>query len=163
MIDPPLPGALSRLRRFIREFLPLLRYMEKEPDLLVVTADPSRSQVYERLLQRHRAIQKLALGELCHRVKTYAVKPPVPSITGLTWKGHNQDASVEYSQEFPDHRYGYSRDNRMDQRRSEEAIFEPKTAGQLRHISRLRLEKQEAFGDHPIAPRTATPNLFYLF
>jgi hypothetical protein len=42
MIDPPQAGALLRLRLFIRQFLPLLRYFRGEPDLLVVTAGRHR-------------------------------------------------------------------------------------------------------------------------
>jgi hypothetical protein len=85
MIDLPQPGLLMRLKVFIREFLPLLRRLYKEPDLLIVTADKGRAYVYERLLKRHRAILKLGLGELTKQIKPYAVKPPAPSIAGLTW------------------------------------------------------------------------------
>lgn len=122
MIDSPLPGALSRLRRFIREFLPLLRHMGKEPDLLVVCADKGRSHAYERLLQRHRAILKLGLGELSHRLKAYAVKPPVPHITGLTWRGESKEESLVITQDSRDHRYGDSRHNRMDSTQTGELI-----------------------------------------
>ena len=82
MIDLPQPGVLLRLKVFIGEFLPLLRYLRGEPDLLIVTADKGRSYVYERLLKRHRAIHKLGLGELRKRIKTYSVKPPVPLKSG---------------------------------------------------------------------------------
>jgi hypothetical protein len=85
MVDQPQPGVLLRLKVFIREFLPLLRQFGKELDLLIVTADKGRSYAYERLLKRHRAILKLRLGELTKQIKTYAVKPPVPSIAGVTW------------------------------------------------------------------------------
>ena len=78
-------GLLIRLKQFIREFLPLLRYLRLEPDLLIVTADEARGYVYERLQKGHRAIHKLGLGELSNRIKTYCVKPPVASIAGLTW------------------------------------------------------------------------------
>lgn len=84
MVDQPLPGMLRRLKAFIREFLPLLRHLCREPDLLIVTADKGRSYAYERLLKRHRAIRKLGLGELSNLIRTYCVKPPVPSISGLT-------------------------------------------------------------------------------
>ena len=86
MIDQPQPGPLMRLKVFIREFLPLLRYFRTEPDLLIVTADKNRCQLYERLLKRHRAIQKLGLGELSNRIRPYCVQPPVPSIAELTWQ-----------------------------------------------------------------------------
>jgi hypothetical protein len=100
MIDPPQPGILTRLKVFIREFLPLLRYLRLEPDLLIVTADKSRCYLYERLLKRHRAIQKLGLGELSNRIKPYSVKPPVPSLAGLTWpRGDNPDDFPEVSQD----------------------------------------------------------------
>ena len=85
MVDHPQPGMLRRLKVFIREFLPLLRHLRREPDLLIVTADKTRSYVYERLLKRHRAIHKLGLGELSDRIRAYSVKPPVASIAGLTW------------------------------------------------------------------------------
>jgi hypothetical protein len=100
MIDPPQPGVLARLRLFIREFLPLLRYFRGEPDLLVVTADKSRCQLYERLLKGHRDIQKLALGELRERIKPYCVRPPVPSITEITWpRAGEHETFVEVSDE----------------------------------------------------------------
>jgi hypothetical protein len=85
MVDQPQPGVLPRLKVFIHEFLPLLRHLRNEPDLLIVTADKSRSYSYERLLRRHPAIHKLGLGELSNRIKTYSVKPPVPSVSSLTW------------------------------------------------------------------------------
>jgi hypothetical protein len=91
MIDLPQPGVLTRLKLFLREFLPLLRHFRTEPDLFIVTADKGRCQSYERLLKRHRAILKLGLGELTSRVKTYCVKPPVPSITDLTWPTTDED------------------------------------------------------------------------
>ena len=91
MIDLPQPGLLMRLKLFIREFLPLLRHLHKEPDLLIVTADKGRAHVYERL-KRHRAIHKLGLGELNNRVRTYCVRPPVPSITDLTWPRADEDS-----------------------------------------------------------------------
>ena len=124
MIDSPLPGALSRLRRFIREFLQLLRYLQKEPDLLVVTADQGRSHVYERLLQRHRTIQKLGLGQLRQRIKAYAVKPPVPSVTGLTWRGESQEESLVITQDSRDHSYGDSHHNRMTPTQTGELILD---------------------------------------
>jgi len=120
MIDSPLPGTLTRLRRFLREFLPLLRYMEKEPDLLVVCADKGRCHVYERLLKRHRAIQKLALGELSHRIKMYAVKAPVPSVVGLTWPKPDDDTLPEIG---PDSQhYSHARHTQMYARHSGELI-----------------------------------------
>jgi hypothetical protein len=39
MIDLQQPGMLSRLRVFIRQYLPLLRYLRDDLDLLVVTTD----------------------------------------------------------------------------------------------------------------------------
>lgn len=84
MIDQPEPGALMRLKVFIREFLPLLRHLRKEPDLLVVTADKQRCRLYEWFLKRHRAIHKLGLGELSKLIKPYCVKPPVPTIAELS-------------------------------------------------------------------------------
>ena len=91
MIDLPLPGVLTRLKVFIRAFLPLLRQIRGEPDLLIVTADKARSYVYERL-KRHRAIHKLGLADLSHRIKPYCVQPPVPSIPGVTWPTADEDS-----------------------------------------------------------------------
>lgn len=84
-IDLPQPGAGRRLRLFIRQYLPLLRHLRHELDLLVVTADKRRAYMYQRLLRTNRAIQKLDLFSLVERIKPYCVKPPVPSITELTW------------------------------------------------------------------------------
>jgi hypothetical protein len=92
MIDIPAPGVLTRLKVFLREFLPLLRHFRTEPDLFIVTTDKGRSHSYERLLKRHRAIHKLGLGELTNRVKTYCVKPPLPSIADLTWPTTEEDS-----------------------------------------------------------------------
>src|SRR5262249_10175307 len=91
MIDQPQPGMLQRLRLFIREFLPLLRHLGKELDLLMVCADKGRCHTYERLLKRHRSIQKLGLLELSSRIRTYCVKQ-APSITGLTWPKAEEDS-----------------------------------------------------------------------
>jgi hypothetical protein len=93
MIDLPQPGILIRLKVFIREFLPLVRHLRTEPDLFIVTADKSRCHTYERLLKRHRAIHKLGLGELSNRLRTYCVKPPVPSIADLTWPTADEDGA----------------------------------------------------------------------
>jgi hypothetical protein len=84
-VDLPQPGVLSRLRLFLRQFLPLLRRLRQELDLLIVTADPQRCSTYQRLLRTHRAIHKLGLGELTERVKPYSVHSPVPSIPELLW------------------------------------------------------------------------------
>lgn len=100
MIDQPQPGALTRLKVFIREFLPLLRHMRKEPDLLVVTADKQRCRLHEWYLKRHSVIQKLGLGELSKLVRAYSVKPPVPCILELTWpKPEKHDWMFDDSQD----------------------------------------------------------------
>ena len=101
MVDHPQPGVLRRLKVFIREFLPLLRHLRREPDLLIVTADKTRSYVYERLLKRHRAIHKLGLGELSDRIRAYSVKPPVASIAGLTWPTADEQGEFSRSQRSP--------------------------------------------------------------
>ncbi|PYU20166.1 MAG: hypothetical protein DMG30_22035 [Acidobacteria bacterium] len=101
MVDQPQPGVLLRLKVFIGEFLPLLRHLPLEPDLLIVTADKGRSYVYERLLQGHRAIHKLGLGELRKRIKTYCVKPPVPSIATLTWPTADEDGEFVDAKDGP--------------------------------------------------------------
>jgi hypothetical protein len=102
MVDQLQPGILLRLRGFIADFLPLLRYLPGEPDLLIVTADQRRSHVYERLLKRHRAIRQLGVGELSNRIRTYAVKPPVPSLPHLTWPRADPDIESLEFQEAPD-------------------------------------------------------------
>lgn len=109
MVDEPGPRALLRLKLFIRQFLPLLRYFRTEPDLLIVTADQQRRHLYERLLRRHRAIHKLGLGELSNRIRPYRVRPPVPSITGLTWPRTDKDDLVEeFSQDSHDLRHNHT-------------------------------------------------------
>jgi hypothetical protein len=101
MIDPPQPGVLMRLTAFIRQFQPLLRYLRLEPDLLIVTSDKGCCRVYEGLMKRHRAILKLGLGELCKLVKPYCVKPPVPTLTELSWpKAENDNWFLEWDQDF---------------------------------------------------------------
>jgi hypothetical protein len=85
MIDLPQPGVLSRMRVFVCQYLPLLRCLRQELDLLIVTADQSRCYTYQRLLRTHPAIHKLGLGELIQRVKPYSVRSPVPTITELVW------------------------------------------------------------------------------
>jgi hypothetical protein len=115
MIDRLQPGVLMRLKQFIREFLPLLCYLRLEPDLFIVTADRNRCYLYERLLKRHRAIQKLGLGELSHRIKPYGVKPPVPSIAGLTWpRGDDPDHVSEGSRD-----QGFSRSHSTQEHASD--------------------------------------------
>src|ERR1700758_1159053 len=93
MIDLPQPGVWSRLRLFVRQFLPLLRGLRQELDLLIVTADKPRCYTYQRLLRTNRTIHKLGLGELTQRVKPYSVHPPVPSIAAFTWPGPNEEDS----------------------------------------------------------------------
>jgi hypothetical protein len=119
MIDLPQPGLSMQLKLFIREFLPLLRRLYKEPDLLIVTPDKGRAYVYERLLKRHRAILKLGLGELAKQIKPHAVKPPVPSIAGLTWPTADEHGdSVETEEGDP------LRDSHSSQKPSREPIYE---------------------------------------
>jgi hypothetical protein len=119
MVDQPQPGVLLRLKVFIGDFLPLLWHLRLEPDLLIVTADKGRSYVYERLLQRHRAIHKLGLGELRKRIKTYSVKPPLPSIAGLTWPTADEDG------EFVDAKDGHHLSHSdACQKHSRELIYE---------------------------------------
>ena len=101
MIDQPQPGALTRLKVFIREFLPLLRHLRREPDLLIVTADQARCRLYEWLPKRHRAIHKLGLAELSKLIKPYSVRPPVPFIAELAWPKANE-AFLEIGQESHD-------------------------------------------------------------
>jgi hypothetical protein len=84
-VDLPQPGVLRRLRLFIRQYLPLLRHLRHNLDLLVVIADKRRAYSYQRLLRTNRTIQKLVLGSLVENIKPYSVRPPVPSITDLTW------------------------------------------------------------------------------
>jgi hypothetical protein len=113
MIDLPQPGVLSRLRLFLRQYLPMLRCLRQEVDLLIVTADQSRCDTYQRLLRTHRTIQKLGLGELIHRVKPYSVRPPVPTITELVWprtdlnetllESHQETDKFSQSRAYPEH------------------------------------------------------------
>jgi len=55
-----------------------------------VTADKTRSCVYERLLTRHRAVYKIGLGELSDRIRA-----AVASIAGLTWLADEQGEFLE--------------------------------------------------------------------
>ncbi len=109
MVDGPQPGPLFRLKVFLREFLPLLRHIRREPDLLIVTADKARSRLYEWLLRRDRAIHKLGLGELSKLVKPYCVKPPVQYIADLTWPLANKDCELLEAQDGHDlsHSHAY--------------------------------------------------------
>jgi len=84
-VELPQPGIVRRFRRFIREYLPLLRHLRHDLDLLVVTEDKRRAFTYQRLLRTNRTIQKFVLGSLVERIKPYSVRPPVPSITELIW------------------------------------------------------------------------------
>ncbi len=103
-VDLPQPGMLRRLRLFIRQYLPLLRHLRQDLDLLIVTADRRRAYTYQRLLRTNRTIQKLDLFSLVERIKPYTVKPPVPSITELTWpKAETDDWGSENEQE---HNFG---------------------------------------------------------
>lgn len=85
VVDQPHPSPLSQLRILIRLFLPLLRILLGELDLLIVTGDKGRCHIYERLLARHPAIQKLGLGKYAARIKPFCVRSPVPKITELVW------------------------------------------------------------------------------
>lgn len=110
-VDLPQPGMLRRLRLFIRQYLPLLRHLRHDLDLLVITADKRRAYTYQRLLRTNRTIQKLDLFSLVERIKPYSVKPPVPSIAELTWpKAETDDWGPENEQE---HHFG---GNQTDQR-----------------------------------------------
>ena len=103
-VDLPQPGMLRRLRLFIRQYLPLLRHLRHDLDLLVVTADKRRAYTYQRLLRTNRTIQKLELFSLAERIKPYSVRPPVPSITELTWpkaETHDYDPEFEEEHNFP--------------------------------------------------------------
>lgn len=110
-VDLPQPGMLRRLRLFIRQYLPLLRHLRHDLDLLVVTADKRRAYTYQRLLRTNRTIQKLELFSLAERIKPYSVRPPVPSITELTWpKAETDDWVLE------DEEQHNSAQNHTDQR-----------------------------------------------
>jgi hypothetical protein len=100
MVELPQPGIMRRLRLFIGQYLPLLRHLRHDLDLLVITADKRRAFTYQRLLRTNRTIQKLVLGSLAERIKPYSVKPPVPSITELTWpKAETDDWGPEYEEQ----------------------------------------------------------------
>ncbi len=85
MIDLLQPDLMSRLRVFIRQYLPILRHLRDDLDLLIVTADKRRAFTYQRLLRTNRTVHKLGLGALTARVKPYSVKPPVPTIDEVIW------------------------------------------------------------------------------
>jgi hypothetical protein len=91
MIDLQQRGMMSRLRVFIRDYLPLLRHLRDEMDLLIVTADKHRAFAYQRLLRTNRTILRLGLGALTTRVKPYTVKPPAPTIDDVTWPKADPD------------------------------------------------------------------------
>lgn len=120
MIDLPQPGVLSRLRVFLRQYLPALRLLRQELDLLIVTADQSRSYTYQLLLRTHRAIQKLGVAELIHRIKPYSVRQPVPTITELVWprtdpsemllESHRDTDGLSQSHAYPEHPHNIIRE-----------------------------------------------------
>lgn len=91
MIDLLQPGLMSRLRVFIRQYLPILRHLRDNVDLLIVTADKRRAFTYQRLLRTNRTVHKLGPGALTARVKPYSVKPPVPTIDAMTWPKTDPD------------------------------------------------------------------------
>jgi hypothetical protein len=91
MIDLLQPGMTSRLRVFLRQYLPALRHLRDELDLLIVTANKRRAFTYQRLLRTSRTIFKLGLGALITRVKPYSVKPPVPTVDEITWPKADPD------------------------------------------------------------------------
>jgi hypothetical protein len=113
MIDLQQPGMISRLRAFLRQYLPLLRHLRDEMDLLIVTADKRRAFTYQRLLRTNRTVLKLGLGASTTRVKPYSVKPPVPTIDELTWpKTDPDDLPLEIGEDgrdFSDTAHEYSR------------------------------------------------------
>lgn len=88
-VDQPHPSPLSQLRNLIQSFLPLLRILGGELELLIATGDKGRCHIYERLLARHPAIQKLGLGEYAARIKPFCIRSPVPKITELIWPRPN--------------------------------------------------------------------------
>ena len=91
MIDLLQPGMMSRLRVFVRQYLPLLRHLHDDLDLLIVTADKRRAFTYQRLLRTNRTVIRLGLGALTARVKPYSVKPPAPTIDAITWPKTDPD------------------------------------------------------------------------
>jgi hypothetical protein len=114
MVDLLQPGMMSRLRVFIRQYLPLLRHMRDDLDLLIVTADKRRAFTYQRLLRTNRTIHKLGLGGLTTRVKPHSVKPPAPTIDTVIWpKPDPDECSLEIDEDrsnFRDmgHRYSHA-------------------------------------------------------
>jgi len=100
MVELPQPGICRRLRLFIRQYLPLLRHLRHDLDLLVITADKRRAFTYQRLLRTNRTIQKLVLGSLAERIKPYSVRPPVPTIAELTWpKAETDNWESDYEEQ----------------------------------------------------------------
>jgi len=95
-VDQPVPTAFFRLRLFLRQFLPVLRSVQEEIDLFIVTPDQRRKFEYEKLLRRSRAIHKLGLGSLAPRIRPYCVRPPVPTIIETIWpSADNYDESAD--------------------------------------------------------------------
>ena len=100
MIDLLQPGLMSRLRVFIRQYLPLLRHLRDDLDLLIVTADKRRAFTYQRLLRTNRTVHKLGLGALTERVKPYSVKQPVATIDAVIWpKADPDDLPLEIDED----------------------------------------------------------------
>lgn len=113
MIDLLQPGMMSRLRVFLRQYLPVLRHLRDDLDLLIVTADKRRAFTYQRLLRTNRTVIKLGLGALTTRVKPYSVKPPAPTIDEVIWpKADPDDLPLEMDEDrsnFSDTAYKYAR------------------------------------------------------
>jgi hypothetical protein len=113
MIDLLQPGMRSRLRVFILQYLPILRHMRDDLDLVIVTADKRRAFTYQRLLRTNRTVHKLGLGALTARVKLYSVKPPVPTIDEVIWpKADPDECPLETDEDrnnFRDTRHKYFR------------------------------------------------------
>ncbi len=101
MVDLLEPGMMSRLRVFIRQYLPVLRHLRDDLDLLIVTADKRRAFTYQRLLRTNRTVIRLGLGALATRIKPYSVKPPVPTIDEMIWPKADPDDWLLEADEDP--------------------------------------------------------------
>jgi hypothetical protein len=108
-VDQPVPTAFSRLRVFLRQFLPVLRVVQEHIELFIVTPDQRRKFEYEKLLRRSRAIHKLGLGSLAPRIRPYRVRPPVPTIIETIWpSGDKYDEAADLIEDSDDLSDGHS-------------------------------------------------------
>jgi hypothetical protein len=101
MVDQPHPSAFSQLRQFARRFQPVLRYLQDELQLLIVTGCRYRALVYDRLL-RHAVLRKIVQAKLETTITVYCVRAPMQTISRLLYPSETKEhwEEVDDTSEF---------------------------------------------------------------